>query len=281
MTTYYQTGFCEGYSDLAIKGLFSDQSVTEIGNCITSIIGMLFFGFFGMLYSNNTIPLLSSFLYGFLACSGVGSVIYHGTSNEPLGSFDGIPIIGLSCLGLLGIFNEIFYELSSSRVRNRLINLASFVGTAYWVSALVSEQYYYELYRVMIGIPIVCICLFMILVHIKIDKFVSNTTNKSKNDCKKVIKFGLASGLIAFSSLILDQTLCTQSKTVLLFGHWFWHLGVSYFSMCLISVYTYLSANNFNRGGTILFAMKVIPYSYHYELDKPINNEQYSSDSSE
>jgi len=259
--------YCESRSPLALHDLFGHGSITEIGNALSSLLGMTFFGVLGLWIRNYDQDTISRLLYACLIVNGIGSFLYHGSANTIMASLDGIPMLVLVCFGMVALFDEIAHEKSSNKNRNASKGIVATIAMLYLHFAIMAEQYGKgtSVFRVSFGIPMAVYAVTMIYLYVKVDDLIHRPTSQLyKKTFRQVLIRGWVSGVGAFSFWLLDLLLCIQSKYILLFGHWVWHIGIAYFGSCLIASLTYLRGNNYNRHAVIKFIWGgTLPVAYY------------------
>jgi Ceramidase len=275
--------YCESKSPLAIHDLFGHGSITEVGNALSSLFGMTFFGILGLWIRNYDQDTMSRLLYACLIVNGIGSFLYHGSANSIISSLDGIPMLVLICFGMVSLFDEIAHEKSASKNRNAVKGIVATIAMIYLHFALMAEQYLKgtSVFRVSFGIPMGIYALTMIYLYVKVDDLIQQPVNQSyRSNFRQVLIRGWVSGVGAFTFWLLDLMLCIQSKYVLLFGHWVWHIGIAYFGSCLVAALTFLRGNNHNRHAVIKFIWRgTIPVAYYDDTASIITTRNYDSTS--
>jgi hypothetical protein len=245
----------------------------EVGNALTSLLGMTIFGAIGLFYSQNNQDILSRMLYSMLLINGIGSFVYHGTALSWLGSLDGIPMLVLVCIGMNSLYDEIVTEKSRPQTSNRWKSAVSLFSMTYLMIALMAEQYGKGTlaFRIIFAIPMFAFAFTMIYLYVKIRDLVDPIiSNAELIVIRKLLIRGWVSGISAFIFWILDLSFCVQSKYVLLFGHWIWHMAIAYFGTCLICTLTFLRGNNYGLKPTITFILGgTIPISYYQPYEIP------------
>lgn len=275
--------YCESRSPLAIHDVFGHGSITEVGNALTSLFGMSFFGILGLWIRNYDQDTMSRLLYACLIVNGIGSFLYHGSSNSIISSLDGIPMLVLICFGMVSLFDEIAHEKSTNKNRNAVKGVVATIAMLYLHFALMAEQYSKgtPVFRVSFGIPMGIYALTMIYLYVKVDDLIQQPVNQFyKANFRQVLIRGWVSGVGAFTFWLLDLLLCIQSKYILLFGHWVWHIGIAYFGSCLVAALTFLRGNNYNRHAVIKFIWKgILPVAYYDDAATTITRDYESTSS--
>lgn len=264
ITHFGKETYCESRSPLAIRDTLGPGSIVEIGNTITSIIGMSIFGALGLWYTNYDQDPLARILYSILFWNGFGSAVYHGSGLSMLGSLDGIPMLILICIGMNALFDEIVHEYATKN-KNRWKGFISMFSMLYLLVSLMAEQYGKgsAAFRVLFALPMGVFALTMIFLYVRIDELSPGITISARRMVRELFVRGWISGIGAFSFWLLDLFLCIQSKYFLLIGHWLWHIGIAYFGSCLVCAINFLRGNNQDRTPVIRYIWNFIPISYY------------------
>lgn len=287
-----KSGFCERIWNQSIGTDFAGNKIqTQYFNAFSSFAFILY-GLIGLFATNSEQSYLILFMYANLTVCGIGSFIYHFTGYWFASLLDGFPMIFMTSMGLLIMLWDFTYEQQqnnpmeadslsymsppSSVIDNtnnivprhrykRKINHRISAGLClllvlyYNMTLIVSATYVnYIAFTVMFAFPLAPINGFMIYYYVKSDKIPGNIEERKK--MKKICMYSWITGVIGLVTWILDQALCTIWPPIVYFlGHVWWHIGIGYFAMSMITFSSYLLANNFNFKAKIVYIWKIFP----------------------
>lgn len=284
-----KSGFCEKIWGHSLGTDFAGNTIrTQYFNAFSSFAFILY-GLIGLFATNTEQSYLILFMYANLTVCGVGSFIYHLTGYWFASLLDGFPMIFMTSMGLLIMLWDFTYEQqqrveavdpnslsymsppASPRMRfKRKINHRISAGLClllvlyYNITLIVSATYVnYIAFTVMFAFPLAPINGFMIYYYVKSDKIPGNIEERKK--LKTICKYSWITGVIGLVMWILDQALCTVWPPIVYFlGHVWWHIGIGYFAMSMITFSSYLLANNFNYKARVLYFWKIFPLVVWY-----------------
>jgi hypothetical protein len=257
-----KSGFCERIWNQSLGTDFKgDRIQTQYFNAFSSFAFILF-GLIGLFAKNTEQSYLILFMYSNLVVCGIGSFVYHLTGYWFASLLDGFPMIFMTSMGLLIILWDFSYERQTMKLKiNHRVaaGLALLLVFYYNMTLIVSATYVnYTAFTVMFAGPLLPINGFLIYYYNNPDEIPGPWDEKSK--LKNICKWSWITGIIGFVMWILDQILCNVWSPIVYFlGHVWWHIGIGYFAMSMITFSSYLLANNYKFRARVVYVWKIFP----------------------
>jgi len=208
----------------------------EYANTISSLF-ITFIGLNGMRQGHSTV----TFLYAALAVNGVTSAMYHYYNTIGWGLMDRMSMILIAHASFILFLNPIGKILTYEKMEKHSINIGKGIhlfAVLYFTSLMTAAGLHHEsFFNLLFGVFLFFLPCMMY--------YLAKHQKKLKLPVRLVAQGKKGIVYIAFSGIfwILTENLCSSVFFVkYLYGHVWWHLGVSYggYLLSLIPAYIFL-----------------------------------------
>lgn len=199
----------------------------EYMNSLSSLF-LSFFGCVGIIYNNKNSNINN--IYSGLIINGISSFMYHFTNQIGWGLLDRFSMI-LITIPCFNIITDLF-KLTKIKKEILRIIINIYLSVLMTVTGLHQEA----LFNILFSFYLIGLCIFM---------YIIKYNNKYYSIPKKIINNGIfGTFLIIFAVIfwIITEKLCYKFSFIkYMYGHAFWHFGVSYggYLISLVPYYYY------------------------------------------
>eukprot|EP00753_Platysulcus_tardus_P019403 PLAT7159.1.p1 GENE.PLAT7159.1~~PLAT7159.1.p1 ORF type:complete len:305 (+),score=43.08 PLAT7159.1:79-915(+) len=237
--------FCEG---VYLRGLPA-AGVAEFANMLSSFVLMIF-GLLGLWLSGDVGPFIRYF-YSLLFTTGIGSAAFHATLMQGWGFVDTTPMIILLSAGVVAFVEELL-QRTANRTTTLIVSGLTYMLMAVYVVLTISlsaADPKSPAFDIMFGLPFFFIVPGMLWVWFDPAAL---PRDEQSHYVRRLVWYAVIPGLLGLVFWLIDRLACSPGVAYARL-HALWHIGIAISAYYLITVTSYMRADNQNGRRAILY----------------------------